>query len=179
MTDDGRLILSSEAGVLFEENAHIRRRWKLKSGDVLMADLKSGRLLESEALKTHFASLRPYGEWVKNIVHLDDLPAAPAPDGEGDTQTLLRAFIASASAAPRPTVQEWTEQWHSIITIIDSMGLNLPCYEQDKQEIEDVLSQGKYAISHSPEYREAYRPHYRIVKREVFEQCILPLLPIP
>ena len=100
-------------------------------------------------------------------------------EGKIDAQTLLKAFIASASAAPRPTVQEWTEQWHSIIAIIDSMGLNLPCYEQDKQEIEDVLSQGKYAISHSPEYREAYRPHYRIVKREVFEQCILPLLPIP
>ena len=92
VTDDGRLILSSEAGVLFEENAHIRRRWKLKSGDVLMADLKSGKLLESEALKTHFASLHPYGEWVKNIVGLDDLPAAPAPGGEADTQTLLRAF---------------------------------------------------------------------------------------
>ncbi len=92
VTDDGRLILSSEAGVLFEENAHIRRRWKLKSGDVLMADLKSGKLLESEALKTHFASLHPYGEWVKNIVGLDDLPAAPAPGGETDTQTLLRAF---------------------------------------------------------------------------------------
>jgi glutamate synthase (ferredoxin) len=32
LTDDHRLILSSEAGVLFEENAHIRRRWKLRSG---------------------------------------------------------------------------------------------------------------------------------------------------
>ena len=44
LTDDNRLILSSEAGVLFEENAHIIRRWKLRSGDVLEADLNSGRL---------------------------------------------------------------------------------------------------------------------------------------
>ena len=55
LTDDRRLILTSEAGVLFEENAHILRRWKLKAGDVLEADLKTGRLTESEALKTRFA----------------------------------------------------------------------------------------------------------------------------
>ena len=74
LTDDRRLILSSEAGVLFEENAHIRRRWKLKGGDVLMADLQTGELLESDALKSHFAALHPYGEWVKQIVRLGELP---------------------------------------------------------------------------------------------------------
>ncbi len=77
LTDDRRLILSSEAGVLFEENAHIRRRWKLKGGDVLMADLRSGELMESDALKAHFAGLYPYGEWVKQIVKLDELPSSP------------------------------------------------------------------------------------------------------
>ncbi len=74
LTDDRRLILSSEAGVLFEENAHIRRRWKLKGGDVLSANLQTGELLESDALKAHFAALHPYGEWVKQIVKLEQLP---------------------------------------------------------------------------------------------------------
>jgi len=31
-------------------------------------------------------------------------------------------------------------------------------------------------ISHSPEYREAYRPHYRIVERSIFENEIMPLI---
>lgn len=35
---------------------------------------------------------------------------------------------------------------------------------------------GKYAISHSPEYREAYRPHYRIVEKGIFENEIKPLI---
>jgi len=43
-----------------------------------------------------------------------------------------------------------------------------------KQFIDSILSVGKYAISHSPEYREAYRPHYRIVERSIFEREILP-----
>ncbi len=92
LTDDKRLILSSEAGVLFEENAHIRRRWKLKSGDILKADLSTGELTESEALKTYFADLHPYGEWVKNIIHLSDLPVTNMKREPEDIQTLCKAF---------------------------------------------------------------------------------------
>ena len=74
LTDDRRLILSSEAGVLFEENAHVIRRWRLSSGDVLEADLRTGRLLESAELKTRYASAHPYGEWMKRLIRLEDLP---------------------------------------------------------------------------------------------------------
>jgi len=106
LTDDRRLILSSEAGVLHEENAHIRRRWKLKGGDVLMADLNSGALLESDALKARFAAEHPYSEWVKNIIRLEQLPPSPcdraslgkganprgAADGANHVETLCKAF---------------------------------------------------------------------------------------
>ena len=34
----------------------------------------------------------------------------------------------------------------------------------------------KYAISHSPDYREAYHPHYRIVERSIFEKEIKHLI---
>ena len=76
----------------------------------------------------------------------------------------------------RPSVDEWNERWHKMIGTIDGMQLNLPQYDKDRQFIDSVLSVGKYAISHSPEYREAYRPHYRIVERSIFEQEILPLI---
>ena len=56
------------------------------------------------------------------------------------------------------------------------MKLNLTNYQEDKQYIDSVLSVGKYAISHSPEHREAYRPHYRIVERNIFEMEIKPLI---
>ena len=95
MTDDQRLILSSEAGVLFEENAHIIRRWKLKSGDVLEADLHTGELQESRALKTRFAQAHPYTEWMQHLIRLDDLPGetvTPAPPDDGVRLQLCRAF---------------------------------------------------------------------------------------
>ena len=89
---------------------------------------------------------------------------------------LLDAFIRSANSDKRPSVESWRERWHEILEEIDTMNLNFPNYTADKQFIDSVLSVGKYAISHSPEFREAYHPHYRIVERSIFDREILPLI---
>ena len=89
---------------------------------------------------------------------------------------LLDAFIRSANTSERPSVESWRDQWHVIIGTIEQMQLQLPNYDKDKQFIESILSAGKYAISHSPEYREAYHPHYRIVEKGIFEREIKPLI---
>jgi len=80
---------------LFEENAHILRRWKLKAGDVLEADLRTGRLTESGELKTRFAKEHPYTEWMTKLVRLEDLPRTQAPEesfSETDEEQLCKAF---------------------------------------------------------------------------------------
>lgn len=89
---------------------------------------------------------------------------------------LLDAFIRSANSEKRPSVETWRERWHKIIGTIDLMNLSLPHYQDDKSFIDSILSVGKYAISHSPEYREAYHPHYRIVERDIFERALKPLI---
>jgi hypothetical protein len=81
-----------------------------------------------------------------------------------------------ANSDKRPTVESWRDRWHKIVGMIDKMELNLPNYQQDRTFIDSVLSAGKYAISHSPEYREEYRPHYRIVEKGIFENEIKPLI---
>ena len=35
--------------------------------------------------------------------------------------------------------------------------------------------EARFVLSHSQAFREAYKPHYRIVRRDIFEQEILPL----
>lgn len=89
---------------------------------------------------------------------------------------LLNAFIRSANTEKRPSVESWSKRWHKIIGTIDQMELDLPNFQEDKQFIDSVLSVGKYAISHSPNYREAYHPHYRIVERSIFEKEIKNLI---
>lgn len=89
---------------------------------------------------------------------------------------LLSAFIRSANGSVRPSVEVWKTEWEKIVGQIDEMRLGLPYYDDDRRFIADVLAQGKYAISHSPDYRAAYRPHYRIVRRDIFERELKPLL---
>jgi hypothetical protein len=89
---------------------------------------------------------------------------------------LLDAFIRSANPGNRPSVESWRDRWHEILEVIDTMNLNYPNYSADKLFIDSILSVGKYAISHSPEYREAYHPHYRIVERNIFDREILTLI---
>ncbi len=89
---------------------------------------------------------------------------------------LLNAFIESANSERKP-VEAWRERWQAIVQAIDKMALDLPHYSEDRQFIDSILAAGKYAISHSPDYREAYRPHYRIVEKAIFEREIAPHLP--
>ena len=89
---------------------------------------------------------------------------------------LLDAFVRSANTEKRPSVDSWSDRWHKMVAAIDEMGLNLPNYEDDKHFIDSVLAEGKYAISHSKEYRDAYHPHYRIVERGIFEREIKPII---
>ena len=89
---------------------------------------------------------------------------------------LLDAFIRSANSETKPSVESWSDRWHMIIGTIDQMKLDMPNYQEDKQLIDSVLSVGKYAISHSPDYREAYNPHYRIIERSIFEKEIKHLI---
>ena len=88
---------------------------------------------------------------------------------------LLDAFVRSANTK-RPNVKSWSRRWHKIISTIDKMNLDLPDYNREKQFIDSILSVGKYAISHSADYREAYHPHYRIVERHIFEKELKPLI---
>ena len=95
LTDEGRLILSSEAGVLYEENARVVRRWRLTSGSILVADLKTGELLESETVKTRFAAQHPYGTWMHGLLRLKDVVspvAAPSPMTGKQRTRLCKAF---------------------------------------------------------------------------------------
>lgn len=76
----------------------------------------------------------------------------------------------------RPSVESWTDRWHTMIAEIDKMNLTIPNYNEDKAFIDSLLTAGKYAVSHSPTYREAYHPHYRIVRSDIFKRDIEPAL---
>ena len=75
LTDDGRLILASEVGVLDMDPAHIVERSRLRPGRMLLVDLKQGRVIGDDELKEGYAARQPYGEWLdQGLVRLRELP---------------------------------------------------------------------------------------------------------
>ncbi|MDR1360619.1 MAG: glutamate synthase subunit alpha, partial [Deltaproteobacteria bacterium] len=63
-TRDGLLVLSSETGVLDLPDEQIIRKGALRPGQMLLADMESGRLIENAELKGRLARLQPYRRWV-------------------------------------------------------------------------------------------------------------------
>jgi glutamate synthase (NADPH) large chain len=74
VTDDGRLILASEVGVLDIPSEHIIKKSRLMPGKMLLVDTKQKRILSDEEVKQKYAESQPYGEWLDmNLLHLSDI----------------------------------------------------------------------------------------------------------
>ncbi len=74
ITDDNRLILSSEVGVLDLDPAHIVEKSRLTPGKMLLVDTRKKRIISDEECKESYAAAHPYGEWLDgHLVHLKNL----------------------------------------------------------------------------------------------------------
>ncbi len=66
VTDDDRVILASEAGVLPVEEKHIVQKWRLQPGKMLLIDLEKGRIISDDEVKSGIAAKHPYKKWLAN-----------------------------------------------------------------------------------------------------------------
>ena len=74
ITKDGRLILSSEVGVLDIPASEIVCKDRLRPGKMLLVDTVRGELVDDDRLKADYAGRQPYGEWLdRNLVDLASL----------------------------------------------------------------------------------------------------------
>ncbi|MDR2497791.1 MAG: hypothetical protein LBD21_11780 [Tannerellaceae bacterium] len=88
----------------------------------------------------------------------------------------LDAFFRSAQDIKTPSLEEWRKEWAAIEQIIRAKAPSLPDYESDLAEIDRNLAKGIYMGHHSRVYEETYAPHYRILRKDIFEKEIKPLL---
>ena len=91
---------------------------------------------------------------------------------------LLAAFIESANGATPPSTDTWRGEWQQIVAVIQRGATRLPDYDSDFSYIENRLKTGVCDMHHSEPFRQAYRPHYRIVSSEIFEEKVRPLIKI-
>ena len=94
--DDGRLILSSEVGVLELPEEHVVKKERLHPGKMLLVDTVAGKIYADEEIKEKYARKEPYGEWLdSNLLELHDVkvPNHKVPSySEKERQKLQKAF---------------------------------------------------------------------------------------
>ena len=88
VTEDQRLILSSEVGVLPFDESKIIRKSRLMPGKILLADTVKKRIVEDEECKNSYIQAHPYGEWLS--LHLRRLSDLSIPNHRlpGHSQTM-------------------------------------------------------------------------------------------
>lgn len=75
VTEDGLVVLASEAGVLDLDPATVVRKGRLEPGRMFLVDTGAGRIIEDDEIKAQLAAQRPYAEWVEqHSVRLEQLP---------------------------------------------------------------------------------------------------------
>lgn len=95
ITKDDLVIMASEVGVLDVPPDRILEKRRLKPGRMLWVDTHLQRIISDEELKQSIATARPYREWLdENLLHIDDMPAAPDPAPVCDHRATLQRQLA-------------------------------------------------------------------------------------
>src|SRR6202522_4130651 len=90
VTNDGLVVMASEAGVLDVAPEDVQRKGRLQPGKMFLVDTVAGRIISDKEIKRELASRQPYAQWLKdNQVTIDQLPE-PSRLHYSDPETLLR-----------------------------------------------------------------------------------------
>ncbi|MEV5575122.1 glutamate synthase large subunit [Spirillospora sp. NPDC052269] len=75
VTDEGFVVLASEAGVLDIPSDKVVRKGRLQPGKIFLVDTEAGRIIEDDEVKAELAAQHPYGEWLhEGLVRFEELP---------------------------------------------------------------------------------------------------------
>ena len=66
VTEDGLVVMASEAGVLDLDPSTVVRRMRLQPGRMFLVDTAQGRIVSDEEIKAELAAEQPYQEWLDN-----------------------------------------------------------------------------------------------------------------
>ena len=102
---------------------------------------------------------------------------------------LTTAFCRSAPAVTPVVGDEWVAEWELIMREvrrvvhdkghrISRMAPIVTHFAGDSAHIASLMSEGRYVLHHSELYNATYRPHYRIIRKDIFHKVIAPCIEV-
>lgn len=89
---------------------------------------------------------------------------------------LVDAMIEGAEPLKPISVERWASDWDEIYQLIRNSGYSFTNERAEARAINDNLANGDPVGHHSDIFVKLYSPHYRIVRSDVFEKKLMPLL---
>lgn len=89
-------------------------------------------------------------------------------------EQLLDAFVRSSDPVGQPAI-DWQTKWAFIVEVVTRSGIRFDNFEQDAKLLREASLKGQ-EMRHSRVYNTAYHPHYRIVRRDIFDNEIRSLI---
>ncbi len=163
ITNDDRLLLSSEVGVLDVDPADVLISGSLGPGEMLVVDPERDRVLMNDEIKDAFANEKPYREWVEEgMLTIDDLVergsgpvSKPQPDANelAAQQALYGYSYEDISEAIAPMAEQGKSP-------LASMGADVPlaCLSKRPKSFFDYFNQLFAQVTNPPidSLREAF-----------------------
>src|SRR5574344_138656 len=125
----------------------------------------------------------------KNAIAWSEPYAPTLPDGKyvrvsllyvNDSLLPLDSFadelMRSATVIHPINVEQWTKIWAQLMVCIHPYKDQLENFEHDSTTIAQMLKEGNYVMHHSTKFNNAYNFHYRLIRADIFNKEILPLL---
>jgi hypothetical protein len=97
-------------------------------------------------------------------------------DGRVPMDDFVDAFMASANGIDTTLTPSFIEDWHLIQQAVRLTDPHLEGFKEDSTLLSHLLKEGKYVVHHSRKFNAHYHPHYRIIRRDLFEEKVLPKL---
>ena len=152
VTDDDRIIMASEAGVLDVDPARVVMKGRLQPGKMFVADLEQGRIISDDELKASICSQRPYQDWLNEYkIKLSDLNEPQRNFHEPDKKSLLirqKAFGYTSEDLRRilaPMCETGKEA-------LGSMGIDIPLavFSHQSQHLSNYFKQLFAQVTNPP-----------------------------
>lgn len=95
LTNDGLLIVGSEAGMVVVPEAGVLEKGRLGPGQMIAVDLESGVLLHDREVKDRISSEHDYASMIGEFLTIDDLPKTDTASCRFDRAELTRRQVAA------------------------------------------------------------------------------------
>ena len=154
-TEDGLLIMGSEAGMCGVAEARITRKMHISPGRMIAVDLAEGKLYDEDEIIDLLAQRHPYTKWLGNMVTLDETIGPGSEPRAYSREELLRRQVAAG------------------LTLEDMELVLAPMIEEGKEAIGSMGDDAPLAV-----LSEKYRPLSHFFRQNFSQVTNPPIDPL-